>query len=229
MDWNKKMTKINVLDKGFIEIKEIHGTDLTVVNGARVSMGKEVDEFTEKDSKLIDYLAKNKHYSPFRHCGILFHMKMPIFVMRQFVKHRFGVEINEISGRYTEFNENEYYTPEHFRFQSKDNKQGSEGEMTDGENVRNLILYTDSHKVAFDTYRRMLDNGIAKEMARMVLPVSIYTEIRVTMSLQAIQNFISLRDHSHAQWEIQKYAVAMKELAIEAFPYSMKALLEYSK
>lgn len=217
---------MKVLDQGFVEIKEIHGSDLSIVNNARVSFGKESLELTEKDSKLINYLAKHKHVSPFRSSSILFHIKLPIFVMRQYVKHRMGVEINEISGRYVEFNENEYYVPENFRYQSKDNKQGSAGNFDQITNEIALKSYRYIHAQAFDLYHSYLEMGMAKEMARMILPVSVYTEIRVNMSLEAMVHFIKLRTESHAQLEIQQYGNAIKELALEAFPISMKALLE---
>ena len=218
---------ISVLDKGFVEVKEIHGSDLTIVNAARVSMGKESLEFSDQDAKLIDYLAKNKHSSPFRQCGIIFHMKLPIFVMRQFVKHRIGVEINEISGRYVEFEEDDFYVPKQFREQSKSNKQGSAGNVATDKNIALVEFYLLQCRNSFNTYKYMLGEGIAKEMARMVLPLSLYTEIRVFMSLEAISHFVKLREESHAQWEIQQYSNAMKQLTLEAFPAGFNALLTH--
>lgn len=221
-------TKLNfkVLDKGFVNTLEVYGKDLTVVNRARVSFNKQVDEFTTKDEQLVNYLAEHRHVSPFRHVFITYHIKMPIFVMRQFVKHRIGVEINEISGRYIEFQEGDFYVPSIFRKQSKNNKQGSEGILDDGDNVRALLDYEHTCKKCFETYKTLLNQGVSKEMARMCLPLSLYTEIHVTMSLEAIAHFVQLRKDGHAQYEIQKYADAMSMIASEYFPYTYGALLD---
>jgi thymidylate synthase (FAD) len=164
--------------------------------------------------------------SPFRHVFITYHIKMPIFVMRQFVKHRIGVEINEISGRYIEFQDGDFYVPSIFRKQSKNNKQGSEGILDDGDNVRALLDYEHTCKKSFETYKTLLNQGVSKEMARMCLPLSLYTEIHVTMSLEAIAHFVQLRKDGHAQYEIQKYADAMSMIASEYFPYTYGALLD---
>ena len=220
---------IQVLDKGFVDIKEVHGSDLTIVNAARVSMGKESTEFSEKDAALVEYLAKHKHSSPFRQCGIIFHIKMPIFVMRQFVKHRIGVEINEISGRYVEFEDGDFYIPETFRFQSKNNKQGSAGNVPEEMNAFHLETYVESCQQSYKAYFQLLDSGIAKEMARMVLPLALYTEVQVFMSLEAIAHFVHLREDSHAQWEIQQYSDAIKNLTLQAFPVGFKALMDYGR
>lgn len=217
---------MQVLDKGFVKILDIYGNDLTVVNTARVSFGKQKKKFDADDEKLIYYLAKHKHMSPFRSCLIRFHIKMPIFVMRQFVRHRIGVDLNEISGRYVEFQENDFYIPKTFRLQSTNNKQGSSEDVSEADNVRALIQYQHSCQYTFKIYEELLNMGIAKEMARMCLPLSLYTEIHVTMSLEAITHFIELRKDSHAQYEIRQFSNAIEQLFLEAFPISAKALLE---
>lgn len=216
---------LKVLGDGFVRLTKTLGSEIDIVNAARVSFKKEVTEISKKDIDLIQYLASEKHKSPFRHCFLSLHIKMPIFVMRQFVKHRVGVEINEMSGRYVEFEDNTYYVPKHFRFQSKTNKQGSAENLLDADNVRALLIYEHSCQQSFKAYRELLDMNVAKEMARMLLPLSIWTEIRVTMSLDAIQNFIALRDESHAQFEIREYAKAIKTVAINEFPNAMPIML----
>jgi len=122
-------TEFPVLDRGFVRLIDHMGSDLSVVNAARVSFGKKKEVFDEGDAKLVRYLAEHEHTSPFRHTAMTFHVKAPIFVFRQWMKHRVASEFNEISGRYVEFPPDEFYLPERFRQQAKVNKQGSEGEI----------------------------------------------------------------------------------------------------
>ena len=220
---------IKVLDKGFVEVIDSLGTDLTVSNAARVSFGKRKTKWDKTDARLVRYLAKYKHFSPFRHLQVQFHIKAPEFVMRQWYKHVVGIETtsssstkdhawNEISGRYVPVEE--YYIPKVFRAQSEDNKQASEGEVEDQERSRetwkNALWYAKLH------YESLLKNGVAKEQARAILPLSQYTEVYWTASFQAIMNFIELRDESTAQWEIQQYAKVIKELVLEIYPETTK-------
>ena len=145
--------------------------------------------------------------------------------MRQFVKHRIGVEINEMSGRYIEFEDNSFYTPIVFRKQSKNNKQGSGEELCTVEDGLATIAYNNCCEDSFNVYKYLLSLGVAKEMARMCLPLSLWTEIRVTMSLEAIAHFIQLREDSHAQYEIRAYSDAIKAIAVNEFPNAMPTLL----
>ena len=231
-----------VLNSGFVEVYDVYGSDLTTVNAARVSFGKLKEKFDEKDAGLIKYLADHEHTSPFRQTGIVFHMKMPIFVMRQFIRHGVGVAVNEISGRYVEFEE-DFYIPDAFRKQSTNNKQGSEVEIPeffphmvtadDGVELEvnmfqsNLVdQYVAICRAAFNQYKRMCDMGVAKEMARMCLPLSTYTEFMAYMSLQSVAHFCRLRNDSHAQKEIMVYSNEMERTATELFPHSFKALME---
>lgn len=214
---------MKVLDKGFVEVVQHWGGDLMTVNAARVSFGKKKDELDEKDEKLIKYLAEHKHQSPFRHSGVTFHIKLPIFVMRQWVKHRIAVEINEISGRYVEFSDSDFYVPMLFRRQAKVNKQGSEGFITDQEQM--TAYYLHSCRESFAMYSLLLSQGVCKEQARMVLPLSLYTEAYITMSLEAIAHFVTLRTHEGAQWEIVQYANVLKQITSELFPVSFNTLV----
>ena len=227
---------IPVLDKGEIEVIDWLGDDLTAVNAARVSFGKRKVMFHEADKVLLRYLIQNKHFSPFRHAYVQFRIKAPEFVMRQWYKHVVGIETtssyptkdhgwNEISGRYTEYTD--FYVPEVWRGQSSDNKQASEGRI-EHEYTANIVFDTAMEQV-YHQYQTLLDLGVAKEQARIILPLNIYTEVYWTASFQAIMHFISLRDHSHAQWEIREYSKTMKDIMLSAFPTTTSIWLEEVK
>lgn len=216
-----------VLDKGFIEVVDTLGNDLTVVNSARVSFGKRKTKFDKNDRGLVKYLAKYKHYSPFRHIQVQFHIKAPEFVMRQWYKHVVGIETtstsstkdhawNEISGRYVEYDE--FYEPTIYRKQSADNKQASEGQF-EGDEVNTIQAnWKQAHAMSLAAYKHMVESGMAKEQARCVLPLTLYTEVYWTASFQAIMNFIELRYEKTAQIEIQEYAKVLLDIVEELFP-----------
>ena len=220
--------KTKVLDKGFIEVIDSLGDDLTVVNSARVSFGKRKTKWDKGDERLVRYLAKYKHYSPFRHLQVQFHVKAPEFVMRQWYKHVVGIETtsngstkdhawNEISGRYVPVEE--FYIPEIWRKQSEDNKQASEGVLESENNGRAKHYYNTALSTTVNMYNRLItDLGVAKEQARVILPLSQYTEVYWTASFQAIMNFIELRNEKTSQIEIQEYAKAMLKITHHTFP-----------
>lgn len=222
-----------VLDKGFLKVLEIFGSELVLVNSARVSFGKQKQVFDEADERLIKYLIENKHFSPIRQVMIRWHWKAPEFVMRQAYKTVVGCEttsthpsqlhsFNEISGRYVALDE--FYVPEEWRLQSKDSKQGSSNEkLSEEQNKECDRLYNETIEVMMTNYNKLVnEHGIAKEQARIMLPLSIYTESIWTMSLQAVLNFIDLRTHPHAQEEIRQYAYVMEEVVKEQFPIVYK-------
>ena len=222
--------KQKVLDKGFIEVVDSLGNDLTVVNSARVSFGKRKTKYDNSDRKLVRFLAKYKHYSPFRHLQVQFHIKAPEFVMRQWYKHVVGIETtsnsstkdhawNEISGRYVEVED--FYTPEVFRKQSEDNKQATEGAVEDQETAKHHWDVAMFH--AKEQYDKLLKMGVGKEQARGILPLNQYTEVYWTASFQAIMNFIELRYEKTSQWEIQEYAKVLLDIVTELFPETTKA------
>ena len=221
---------MQVLDKGFVELKNSMGTDLTVVNSARVSYGGESSTLTEKDEKLIQYLAKNEHTSPFRHCFMTFHVKAPEFVARQWYKHIIGCNFslgdaashgwNEISGRYVEY-EPDFYIPDQLRAQSKNSKQAS----VESWSTPSPKIIKDPADVCNRVYRDLLKAGVAKEQARLVLPFATYTEFYWTASLQSVAHFCALRNHEHAQYEIKQYAEALELIAKHRFPESFNALI----
>ena len=222
-------TKHKVLDKGFIEILDSLGNDLTVANSARVSFGKRKSKYDKSDERLVHYLAKHKHFSPFRHLVVQFHIKAPEFVMRQWYKHVVGAETtssystkdhawNEISGRYVPVEE--YYIPENWRQQSEDSKQASVGSVKEQEEATET--YAKAIQVGKHYYEKLLELGVAKEQARIVMPLSQYTEVYWTASFQAIVNFIELRDEPTAQWEIREYAKVLKEQMSSIYPKTMQ-------
>ena len=217
--------KETVLDKGFIEVLDHIGDDLTVANSARVSFGKRKNKYDKSDERLVTYLAKHKHFSPFRHLVVQFHIKAPEFVMRQWYKHVVGIETtssyptkdhawNEISGRYVPVEE--YYVPSIWRQQSEDNKQASAGEIDAQEKASEK--YHSALQIINHYYNSLLNLGVAKEQARVLLPLAAYTEVYWTASFQAIINFIELRDEPTAQWEIRQYAQTLKRIMLDIYP-----------
>jgi len=218
-------TEIPVLDRGFVRLIDQMGSDLSVVNAARVSFGKQKDSFDEGDAKLVRYLAEHEHTSPFRHTAMTFHVKAPIFVFRQWMKHRIASEFNEISGRYVEFPPDEFYVPEHFRQQAKVNKQGSEGEIEPAQREAAAKAYLNSCQASVAQYKALLAVGVCREQARCVLPLALYSEVYWTVSLQAAAHFIRLREDAHAQWEIQQYAHAVRKLVEQVYPVGLRALV----
>ena len=221
--------KIDVLDKGYIEVVDTLGDDLTPVNAARVSFDGFSETFTDKDRKLSKFLIKHKHHSPFRHQHTMFIIKAPEFVMRQWYKHVVGIETtsshvtkdhawNEISGRYVPYDE--FYEPTEFRKQSEDNKQASDGLIDD--QVTATIKWRTAQMKLIETYNEFLDMGMAKEQARSILPLTVYTKVWWTASFQSIMNFIELRDEPTSQVEIQEYARALKKIMLETFPETTK-------
>lgn len=216
--------EIKVLDKGFVRYIDHMGSDLRIVEAARISY-QSPSKGDDADKKLLHYLYKNRHTSPFEMCKITFNIKMPIFVMRQFVRHRMQ-NLNEVSARYTELPD-DFYIPDNFRLQDTKNKQSSGdfvSSLTNGLARENLKKQC---QTAYDLYKQMLTNGISREMARFVLPVSIYTEIYCCWDLKNLMHFFSLRDDPHAQWEHQEYGRAMKRIATELFPWTLEAYEKY--
>jgi len=195
------------------------GSDITVVNAARVSFGKKSSNTytTDKDDKLIWYLAEHKHMSPFGHCFASFHVKAPIFVARQLVKHKF-LRWNEISRRYVD-EEPEFYEPKTWRGRAKDKKQGSEGEVKTNANTSH------HNSVTLALYKQLLDEGVCPEQARMVLPQSMMTEWYWSGSLDAFADMCNLRCASDTQAETQSVAVQISRKMRSLFPVSWEALV----
>ncbi|HBA60585.1 MAG TPA: FAD-dependent thymidylate synthase [Elusimicrobia bacterium] len=208
-----------LLDKGFVKLVDFMGGDQRAVDSARVSFGG-VSKGAERDRKLIEYLLANGHLSPFEHTVFQFHIKCPIFVARQWMRHRIA-SYNEVSARYTEVKD-EFYTPAAFRVQDKNNKQGSLA-AAGLDNEKLLKIYDASIKASFDSYSQLLKAGVAREMARMVLPVAQFTQFHWSVNARSLLNFLTLRLHEHAQYEIRQYAAAIKDIFSAKMPWTWEA------
>ncbi|MDR1684105.1 MAG: FAD-dependent thymidylate synthase [Elusimicrobiota bacterium] len=216
---------IEVLDKGFVKLVDFMGSDLRVVNSARVSFGG-VSKGEDKDKLLIKYLMEHDHHSPFEHCTFQFHIKCPIFVARQWMRHRIS-SYNEVSARYTEVKD-EFYFPAEFRTQDTHNKQGSL-KSSDLDNAALSKIYQESIEASYEAYQKLLAAGVAREMARGILPVAQYTQFYWTINARSLMNFIRLRADSHAQYEIRVYAEAIEKMFKEKLPWSYDAFAALNK
>lgn len=208
---------------GFVRYVDHLGTDQRIVEAARISYGSP-SKGEEADRKLIEYLYKNRHTSPFEQCNITFNIRMPIFVMRQFVRHR-TFRLNEVSARYTELPD-QFYLPKTWREQDTKNKQGSWESVKINQEACTAIA-AQCYKDAYFDYQCLLEHGVSREQARMVLPVGIYTEIYVNCDLHNLTGYSRLRDDPHAQGEHQDVAMAMKEIATELFPWTFEAYRKF--
>jgi len=212
-----------VLDKGFVRLVDYMGGDDRIVQSARVSYGSGTKSFRE-DKGLINYLLRNDHTSPFEQVVMTFHTKMPIFVARQWVRHR-TARVNEISGRYSVM-KNEFYLPaaDDISFQSDDNKQGRSTEELPQElkNKVRSLLEAEQQKV-YSSYTSLLEDNVARELARINLPLSLYTEWYWQIDLKNLFHFLNLRMDSHAQMEIRVYADEIYRLASLVCPIAMEA------
>lgn len=216
-----------VLDHGFVRLVDYLGGDQRIVQSARVSYGDGTKGF-RKDEGLIRYLLRNEHTSPFEQVILTFHVKLPIFVARQWVRHR-TARLNEISGRYSIIS-HEYYVPDEavIARQSRDNKQGREPEPVSPEEaaeVRTRLIRAASD--AFARYDELLDSGIARELARVGLPLSTYTEWYWQIDLHNLFHFLKLRLDPHAQYEIRAYGEVMFQIARAVAPIACEAFAEY--
>tara|TARA_R110000787_G_scaffold216265_1_gene325392 strand:- start:1021 stop:1725 length:705 start_codon:yes stop_codon:yes gene_type:complete len=229
--------KINLFgdDVGAVEYVSHMGSDLSVVNAARVSFGTERDEVDEKDIKLINYLMQHNHSSPFEHCVLTFKFTVPLFIRSQHHRHRTWA-YNEISRRYTSVDIS-FYEPKEFRQQHKSNRQSSTSDL-----INPIVEYNRSgfpvstvasdlvrahHKECVKLFDQMLSAGVCREQARGVLPQNLYTQYFGTVSLHNLLKFVSLRVHEGAQWEIQQVAKACLDIAKEHFPRSVQSFVEH--
>ena len=234
------MKKIELYEDGIGSVEYIShmGSDLSIVNAARVSFGSEKEELDDKDKKLINYLVKHNHTSPFEHCAITMRFTVPLFIRSQHHRHRTW-SYNEISRRYTSV-DMEFYEPSKFRTQHKSNRQASTETLVnpDLSDVTGLCAHPlntaskavrNHHKKSMRLYQKLMDKGVCREQARGVLPQNLYTQYYGTTNLHNLFKFISLRQHEGAQWEIQLVADACFELASQHFPVSTEAFLKVNK
>lgn len=203
--------KKEVLDKGFVELVDRMGNDYSVLQAARVSTGANVVKGEKKDRGLIRYLYRNNHISPFAFVSFQFHIKCPIFVARQWFRHR-TFDMNEASARYKEF-EWETFTPEVWRVQDTENKQSSNGQINHQELTTHMVegIYEKTHHA----YESLLNHNVAREQARTVMPVGQYTEFFAHINLRNLFHFLDLRLDEHAQYEIRVYAQAILDILSE--------------
>jgi thymidylate synthase (FAD) len=212
-----------VLDRGFVRLVDYCGGDARIVQSARVSYGHGTKTVRE-DAALIDYLMRNEHLSPFEQVVLTFHVKMPIFVARQWVRHR-TARLNEISGRYSVM-QNEFYVPDagDVALQSDSNKQGrADKPAAEPLAERTRTLFKKCQEDAYAAYEELIDAGIAREIARMNLPLSLYTQVYWQMDLRNLFHFLKLRLDSHAQMEIRAYAAVMLEMTRKVAPAAVAA------
>jgi thymidylate synthase (FAD) len=220
---------IPVLGQGYVRYIDHLGTDQRIVETARISY-KSPSKGEEADKKLLFYLFKNRHTSPFESCNITFNIKMPIFCMRQFVRHR-TIRLNEWSGRYSELAD-EFYVPEKWRKQDTKNKQGSievdeNSDMFKLWNDANTAIATKNFQQSYADYQQLLKNGVAKELARVVLPVSLFTEVYANIDVHNLIHFLNLRLDPHAQWEMREIAKGMESIFKELYPWCYEAFTKY--
>lgn len=207
-----------VLDKGFVRLVDYMGGDTRIVQSARVSYGEGTKTIRE-DKGLIDYLLRHQHTSPFEQVSLTFHVKLPIFVARQWIRHR-TARVNEISGRYSIMKDDCYLpAPADVAFQSSDNKQGRSDEQVPPETVKTIInILENQQQAAFEGYTDLIDQNIARELARINLPLSTYTEWYWQIDLHNLFHFLKLRCDSHSQKEIRVYADVMLDICRKVAP-----------
>tara|TARA_B100001057_G_scaffold486671_1_gene568213 strand:+ start:213 stop:917 length:705 start_codon:yes stop_codon:yes gene_type:complete len=222
-------------DIGAVEYISHMGTDLSVVNAARVSFGSEKEEVDEKDVKLINYLMAHNHSSPFEHCAITFRFTVPLFIRSQHHRHRTWA-YNEISRRYTSV-DIQFYEPDNFRKQHKSNRQASTADLSDPLLESNSdgsptmssasIQIKKHHTESLRLFQALLESGVCREQARGVLPQNLYTQYYGTVNLHNLLKFVSLRSHDGAQWEIQQVAKACLQIAKQHFPHSVESYMKH--
>jgi thymidylate synthase (FAD) len=216
---------IAVLDHGFVRLDDAMASDLSVVNAARVSFGRRKEAMDESDEGLVRFLMRDRHGTPFEHNAFRFHIRAPIFVVREWMRHRVG-SFNEFSMRYAKATD-DFYVPEAEDVRTQIGKPGAysfepvEAELA--EETREALEAV--YEQAFATYERLVEAGVARELARSVLPVGAYTEFYWTVNARALMNFVSLRAHETAQREIRRYAEAVETFLAEKMPVTHAAFV----
>ena len=219
------MTRIDLLDDGFVRLDAQMGDDLSVVNAARVSFGSHADELDERNKGLVRFLMRERHGTPFEHNSFRFHIRAPIFVAREWFRHRVG-SFNEFSMRYAKATD-EFYVPEPEDVRTQVGKPGSysfEAVSPEiAETTRDELRAV--YGAAYETYEKLVELGVARELARCVLPVGAYTEFYWTVNARALMNFLSLRSAETAQREIRRYAEACEVFLAERMPVTYAAFV----
>jgi thymidylate synthase (FAD) len=216
---------IAVLDHGFVRLDDAMASDLSVVNSARVSFGKRKAEMDESDEGLVRFLMRDRHGTPFEHNAFRFHIRAPIFVVREWMRHRVG-SFNEFSMRYAKAT-NDFYVPDAEDVRSQVGKPGAYSfEPVDAELAEQTREELQAvYEQAFETYERLVELGVARELARSVMPVAAYTEFYWTVNARALMNFVSLRAAETAQREIRRYAEAVETFLADKMPVTHAAFV----
>lgn len=218
---------IPVLDRGFVDLEGVYADDLSVVNSARVSFNKYHNEMEEGDDKLIAFLMKNRHGTPFEQNFFRFHIKAPIFVFREWHRNRIGISINEWSARYSEL-KNEFYIPDLKNVRKQTGKPGYYEYEPMG--AKEALFFTEklrhSCESDFQNYKDSLDMGIAKEQARFFLPVNFYSEMFWSCNARSLMTFLSLRNTPKAMWEIREYAKIMEDIFLKQMPITAQSFID---
>jgi thymidylate synthase (FAD) len=216
---------IRVLDHGFVRLDDVMASDLSVVNGARVSFARHKEEMDDADAGLIRFLMRDRHGTPFEHNAFRFHIRCPIFVAREWMRHRVG-SFNEFSLRYAKATD-DFYVPEAEDVRSQVGKPGAYTFETVSpelaEDTRDALREVYEH--AYSTYERLVEAGVAREVARSVLPVGAYTEFYWTVNARSLMNFVSLRASETAQREIRRYAEAVERFLELHMPITYAAFV----
>ncbi len=216
---------IQVLDHGFVRLDDAMATDLSVVNSARVSFGRRKTEMDEADEGLIRFLMRDRHGTPFEHNSFRFHIRCSIFVAREWMRHRVG-SFNEFSMRYARATD-DFYVPDADDVRTQVGKPGAYSfEPVDpelAEQTREKLQAVYEH--AYATYERLVEAGVARELARAVMPVGAYTEFYWTVNARALMNFVALRAHANAQREIRRYAEAVETFFAQQMPVTHAAFV----
>jgi thymidylate synthase (FAD) len=216
---------IAVLDHGFVRLDDAMASDLSVVNSARVSFGRRKEEMDESDEGLIRFLMRDRHGTPFEHNAFRFHIRAPIFVVREWMRHRIG-SFNEFSMRYAKATD-DFYVPEAEDVRTQVGKPGAYSfepvEPALADETREALEAV--YEQAFATYERLVEQGVARELARSVMPVGAYTEFYWTVNARALMNFVSLRAHETAQREIRGFAEAVEVFLAEKMPVTHAAFV----
>lgn len=226
---------MNVLDKGFVNLEAHMGDDLMVVNAARVSLNNRSEwdliatdyglkpQLNTKDEGLIKFLMRERHGTPFEHNAFTFHVKCPIFVAREWMRHRIG-SFNEMSGRYTHL-EPDFYVPEYVRTQTGKPGAYTFEPMSEFDKNHTQSVLEEAYEGAWNYYWHLIDRGVAKELARLALPVGIYTQFYWTVNARSLMNFLSLRNADTAMHEIRQYAIAVEDLFRQVMPVTAEAFV----
>jgi thymidylate synthase (FAD) len=227
MEKNELLNKAIPCLDGFVRLVDVMGDDSSIVQAARVSYGEGTKKVHE-DRGLIRYLIRHQHWTPVEMVEFKFHVKIPVFVARQWIRHR-TANVNEVSARYSEMKDEMYLPPlEHISAQSKDNKQGRDIEPFPEETAKTVqSLISEANDNSYKIYQQLLELGLARELARSVLPVGHYTEWYWKIDLRNLMNFLALRLDPHAQWEIRVYAEAMASIVKEVVPIAWEAFEDY--